>query len=287
MAGRGALIAIAVLAASPGAHTLVSPGIPRADTAARFSRRALVARIAAPVVVSALLEPLSAPQPARAADVAQAGGFSDLPPQSVRAFKQYGAALQYAGDYLLFELHDAVLDESKWIDIEDLMRSSSANGQGQPSAFGRLVLIPMQQISLAFPPDVSDELAERKNDVEKALAAIVRVTRNTNAAVSTGASSEQIRDAEAAWQEARLGLNKFYALVDVAIGRSVMQPIPASEKDGYVRTRARYIKYKKGLAVCQNRGGANLAGVWGGLMVYGTAVDPCGDMATVEAYLSN
>jgi hypothetical protein len=178
-----------------------------------------------------------------------------------------------------------VLDVSKWPDVEATMTASSANGQGQPSALARLVLIPMQQIALAFPPDVSDELAASRTAVERSLRDIVIATRNTNAAVATGASSAQVADAEKAWQSGRSALNRFYALVNTAVGRDVMTPIPKSEAEGFVRTRERYTRFKKGLAICQNRGGTNLAGVWGGLMVYGTATDPCGDMPTVESYL--
>lgn len=169
--------------------------------------------------------------------------------------------------------------------VAAMMQSASANGQGQPDVVSRLILIPMQQIALAFPPDVTDELSAARTEMEKSMRNINKATRNTNDAVSTGASREQTSDAEAAWQDGRLALNKFYALVNVAIGRDVMQPIPQSERDGYVRSRARYTQFKKGLAICQNRGGTALAGVWGQLMVYGTAVDPCGDMPTVEAYL--
>lgn len=167
-----------------------------------------------------------------------------------------------------------------------MMQSASANGQGQPSVVSRLILIPMQQIALAFPPEVTDELADAKNEMERSLQRINRATRMTNDAVSTGASSAQLADAEEAWQAGRLALNKFYALVNTAIGQDLMQPIPKAEKDGFVRSRARYTQFKKGLAICQNRGGTNLAGVWGGLMVYGTATDPCGALPTVESYLS-
>uniref|UniRef100_A0A7R9UKQ1 Uncharacterized protein n=2 Tax=Diacronema lutheri TaxID=2081491 RepID=A0A7R9UKQ1_DIALT len=211
--------------------------------------------------------------------------FGELPAQSVRAFKQYRGALQFAGDYLLYELHDSVLDVSKWPDMAQMMQGSSANGQGQPSTVARLVLIPMQQVALAFPPDVTDELAAAKLEMERSLQQMNKATRMTNDAVSTGASSAQVADAERAWQAGRLALNKFYALVNTAVGRDVMQAIPSSEEEGFVRSRARYTKFKKGLAICQNRGGTNLAGVWGGLMVYGTAVDPCGDVPTVESYL--
>ena len=46
--------------------------------------------------------------------------------------------------------------------------------------------------------------------------------------------------------------------------------------DGYPRSRQLYIDLKKDMAVCQNRGGESLAGIWGQLMVYGTATNPCG-----------
>ncbi|KAJ1636482.1 hypothetical protein T492DRAFT_835320 [Pavlovales sp. CCMP2436] len=191
----------------------------------------------------ALIVPPGAPAAAAAVEEED---FGELPPQSVRAFKQYRPTLQFTADYFIFELHDLINDVSNWPDIEGLMRSASANGQGQPSTFARIVLIPMQQIALAFPPDVSDELADAKNEVhgfpfashfivlifmryaltstppqthlpthtqmERSLLSLIRATRLTNAAVSTGAEASQVADAEKAWQSGRLALNKFYGV---------------------------------------------------------------------------
>jgi len=210
---------------------------------------------------------------------------SAIPPQSIRVLRQYRAPLQYAGDYFLFELHDMVRDVDKWGDLAKLLDSSQANAQGQPSPLARTVLLPMQQICLAFPPDVSDELEDSRAAVERSLQEIVRTTKNTNNAVSTGASTAQVKGAEASYEAARKALNKFYATVNEATGKNVLSFVPKEESEGYPRTRFRYVAFQKGLKVCQGRGGQSLGGVWGGLMVYGYVTDPCGDMKDVESYL--
>ena len=48
----------------------------------------------------------------------------------------------------------------------------------------------------------------------------------------------------------------------------------------------RYTQLLKDAALCRNRGGEALAGLWGNLMVYGTVpgVNPCGNSAL--AYFS-
>ena len=48
----------------------------------------------------------------------------------------------------------------------------------------------------------------------------------------------------------------------------------------YARSKERYTQLLKDTALCRNRGGEQLAGLWGNLMVYGTVpgVNPCGDI---------
>ena len=55
---------------------------------------------------------------------------------------------------------------------------------------------------------------------------------------------------------------------------------------GYPRSKGLYTQLKKDAALCRNRGGEALAGIWGNLMVYGTVpgVNPCGNAA--EKYFS-
>ena len=57
-------------------------------------------------------------------------------------------------------------------------------------------------------------------------------------------------------------------------------PAKSSEK-AYPRSKTLYTQLLKDAALCRNRGGEALAGVWGGLMVYGTVpgVNPCGNSA--------
>lgn len=104
--------ALLLLLTITGASTLSRSG------PTQLSRQAF-GRVAGSAFVGAALAPLVAPPaPAIAAAAAANEEFGDLPPQSVRAFKQFRGALQFAGDYMLYELHDSVADVSKWTDSE-------------------------------------------------------------------------------------------------------------------------------------------------------------------------
>lgn len=286
MCRRLALVAL-VAALVPAAQVAaVRTGAPRA----RSPHPAPPARTRRSALTTGAALGLGCALPRRSALAAPAlpegDDFGELPPQSVRAYKQFRPALQFAGDYFLFELKEQIGDVSNWPDLPKLLQTTNANAQGQPSQLARTMLLPMQQVALAFPPELGESLEGARASLETELQTLIGVTRLTNAAISTGASKQQVADVEAAWQRGRTALNRYYELVNSAVGPAqALQPIPASAAEKYPRTKQRYVAFKKGLAICQNRGGTNLAGVWGGLMVYGTAVDPCGSMPDIETYL--
>ena len=55
----------------------------------------------------------------------------------------------------------------------------------------------------------------------------------------------------------------------------------ATSAKAYPRSKQLYTDLLKEAALCRNRGGEALAGLWGNLMVYGTVpgVNPCGNSA--------
>jgi len=75
--------------------------------------------------------------------------------------------------------------------------------------------------------------------------------------------------------------------INDATGTDRIVSIPAGG-EGYPRSKARYVQLNKDAAICRNRGGEALAGLWGQLMVYGTVpgVNPCGDI-TMGNYFNN
>ena len=70
--------------------------------------------------------------------------------------------------------------------------------------------------------------------------------------------------------------------INGAVGTNLLVSIPPSAQiSSYPRSKALYTQLLKDAAICRNRGGEALAGVWGQLMVYGTVpgVNPCGNAA--------
>ena len=88
-----------------------------------------------------------------------------------------------------------------------------------------------------------------------------------------------------AFDAGRVALNGFFAAVNSGVGASRLVPVPpvsqALKGEGYPRSKRLYTQLLKDAALCRNRGGEQLAGLWGQLMVYGTipGVNPCGDAA--------
>ena len=80
-------------------------------------------------------------------------------------------------------------------------------------------------------------------------------------------------------------MNTFFAAVNEATGSKRLVDIPKLGGP-YPRSEKLYTQLLKDAALCRNRGGEALAGIWGNLMVYGTVpgVNPCGNAA--EMYFS-
>jgi hypothetical protein len=206
--------------------------------------------------------------------------LEDLPPGAASAYKQYWPALQLASDYYVFELRDLVLTPQRWDLIGALVESKSIGSAQSPSRMEREFIGPMRVLSLAFPPDLGgDEMQAALGSFQKAMGKLGKVASSTQGVVTEAPSKKEIDGVLANWEAGRVSINGFFAALNSATQSTRMITIPAEGK-GYPRSKELYTQLKKDAALCRNRGGEQLAGIWGQLMVYGTVpgVNPCGNV---------
>jgi len=142
----------------------------------------------------------------------------------------------------------------------------------------------MKILTLAFPPDLGgDEMQTQLDVFQRSMFQLSRLARKgTSMGNTAGASSQEIKEIIATYDVGRVALNKFYAALNDATGTTRLVAIPdKANAKSYPRSKALYTALLKEAALCRNRGGEALAGLWGGLMVYGTVpgVNPCGNSA--------
>tara|TARA_B110001452_G_C15141204_1_gene397347 strand:+ start:202 stop:1017 length:816 start_codon:yes stop_codon:yes gene_type:complete len=247
-----------------------------------IGRRAMIGRAASACAASAGASAASAfdaskddmvASQAKAALVPSSAALDDLPRGARTVFMREWPALQLGTDSYVFEVRDRVGDPTRW----DLVGSFlGRGGDSSSSRVERELLAPMTVLSLAFPPDAGGE------DMQAALgrfrAAMGRLGR---VAIQGpyGASKQELATALREWEAGRDALNAFSDALNAATGTTRLQTIPADYLT-YPRSKARYTQLIKDTALCRNRGGEQLAGLWGNLMVYGTVpgVNPCGDI---------
>lgn len=215
--------------------------------------------------------------PALAAD----GLLDDLPPKAVTAYKQYWPALQLAADEYVFDVYALLDDPGKWDSIGMLTETTDIGSASSVSRLERDFITPMRILSLAFPPDAGgDEMQGALNRFQTAGA---RLSAQARAGQTTGnlaqPSAAEIAGVLKCWDEGRLALNAFFLAVNTGTAIDRLVVIPANGK-GYPRSKSLYVQLRKDSALCRNRGGEALAGLWGQLMVYGTVpgVNPCGNV---------
>ena len=222
-----------------------------------------------------------------------AEALEDLPPKSKQAYLQYLPQFQLDGDYLTFEMMPLLSEPTRWDLLYKVTEVQTAGaGATSVSRLEREFITPMRQVALAFPPDLyGDEMQASINDFQVAMFKFSTLARK-NAQIGNVAapSAKEIKALEAAFEEGRLAFNKFIVAVNAGVGASLLVPVPtvsqALKGEGYPRSKRLYTQLLKDAALCRNRGGEQLAGLWGNLMVYGTApgVNPCGNSA--QAYYS-
>jgi hypothetical protein len=266
----------ALLCALAGAAALRVP-MPT-PAAALAGRRAFLA--AAASALGAAIGPAPRAALAMPANPAPAGvNLEDVPPQAAMAYRQYWTAVQLAGDYYAFELRDLVAAPNRWDLVAALMESKSIGSAQSPSRLEREFLSPMRILALAFPPDLGgDDMRDALDGFQRAMFQLNKLARSPSNA-GQAADPKEVAKALAAWEAGREQLNGFFAALNGATESQRLTPIPPGAK-GYPRSKALYTQLNKDLALCRNRGGEQLAGIWGLLMVYGTApgTNPCGSV---------
>jgi len=207
--------------------------------------------------------------------------LDDLPSKAVQAYQQYWPDLQLAGDYYVFELRDLLREPGRWDLVSALTESSSIGSAASVSKLEREFLTPMRILSLAFPPDAGgDEMQEALGKFQQTMFSLSRQAR---AGQTTGnlanPDKKTIAAIEKTWDDGRQDLNIFYTTLNTATSVNRLVSIPPDGKD-YPRSKKLYTQLMKDAALCRNRGGQALAGLWGQLMVYGTVpgVNPCGNV---------
>ena len=207
------------------------------------------------------------------------GNLDDLPPNAAQAYLQYRIPLQISADFYLFDLKDMTDDPNEWGAVGELFQANGARGGGNPNRIEREFSNVMRIIGLSMLPDIADEMRDSQFKFERAMAKVSKATGGVRRDLPVELDKNAIKDAQKGWDDGREALNEFLTTLNVATGLSEMKTIPPrgpNQIKDYGRNIRRYNDLKKKTKLCQNRGGAVLAQVWGGLMVSGYLQDSCG-----------
>mmetsp|Transcript_43943 Transcript_43943/g.106548 ORF Transcript_43943/g.106548 Transcript_43943/m.106548 type:complete len:344 (-) Transcript_43943:109-1140(-) len=256
------------------------------STRRQFFNTGLVAA-AAGLSSSALLQPTPTTEGGRnswfvanaALTGASDGNLPDLPSEGTRSYLQYRIPLQIAADYYVFSLQDLIADTDQWGDIGQLFRVNNNKGQGQPSRIERDFVNPMRILLLSLPPDVSDDMRTEQFKFEKAMDKIGKATAGYKKDLPVEIDAKSVQAAKDGWEEGRVALNGFFALLNECTGLNELKAIPAAGPNQYKeygRSARRFNELTKKTKLCQNRGGPALSQAWGQLMVSGYLQDSCG-----------
>jgi hypothetical protein len=248
---------------------------PFEDAAA--SRRNFLTIIPAAALMSQL--DLFSPQAALAITGAGDGNLPDFPYEATRSYLQYRIPLQIAADYYIFDLQGMIGNPDTWGDVSQLYRVNNNKGQGQPSRMERDYVNPMRILSLSMPPDLTDDMRDAQFKFERAMAGVSKATAGYRKDLPVEIPASAVKAAEQGWEDGRVALNEFFALLNTATGLPELKGIPPAgpnQREQYGRSARRYNELVKKTKLCQNRGGPALSQAWGGLMVTGYLQDSCG-----------
>jgi hypothetical protein len=213
---------------------------------------------------------------------AEDGNLPDLPPEAARSYLQYRIPLQVAIDYYLFELKPKLSNIDDWGEVNQLFQTNNNRGQGQPNKIERDYTNTMRILLLSFPPDESESMRSSQFKFERAMQKITKTTSGIRRDLPIEIDSSAVKIAEEGWEEGRIALNEFLAVLNEATGLNEMKLIPDSGPDQnkrYGRSARKYFELTKKTKLCQNRGGPALSQAWGQLMISGYLqenMDSCG-----------
>lgn len=240
------------------------------------TRRNFISLVSASVLTSQLI---GNPEAADAASGSNDGNLPDLPSEAVRSYLQYRIPLQIAADSYIFDYQEMVGNIDKWGEIGQLFQVNNNRGQGQPSKIERDFVNPMRILLLSMPPDVSEEMREAQFRFEKAMNGISKTTAGYRKDLPVEIPASSVVAAKAGWEDGRVALNDFFALLNGVTGLPELKAIPPAgpkQTEEYGRSARRYNELIKKTKLCQNRGGPALSQAWGQLMVSGYLQDSCG-----------
>lgn len=258
--------------------------LPSSRGAGPLSRRVVLGSAASAVLAPsafALDSLMVDPNAAKKADV---GALDDIPPKSRQAYLQYLPQLQLNADFFFFELGDYLDDPGRYDRISELTESKTAGAGTSNSRMEREFVTPMKILALSFPPDLGGEEMQTNLDTFQRSMFVLSKQARAGSSIGNvaGATAKEKQEIKATYDKGRVALNNFMAATNEATGTKRLVTIPSkADAKSYTRSRKLYTALLKEAAICRNRGGEALAGLWGGLMVYGTVpgVNPCGNSA--------
>lgn len=213
---------------------------------------------------------------------AEDGNLPDLPPEASRSYLQYRIALQVAIDYYIFELQPKLGNIDDWGEVNQLFQTNNNRGQGQPNKIERDYTNTMRILLLSMPPDESEEMRAAQFKFERAMNKITKATAGVRRDLPVEIDSSLVKTAEQGWEDGRVALNEFLAILNKVTGLNEMKLIPEpgpDQRKNYGRSAKRFFELTKKTKLCQNRGGPALSQAWGQLMVSGYLqdnMDSCG-----------
>lgn len=219
--------------------------------------------------------PANAATPTTALD----GNLPDLPPEASRSYLQYRIPLQIAADYFVFELQPKLSNIDDWGEINQLFQTNNNKGQGQPNKIERDYVNPMRILALSMPPDEAEDLRAAQFKFEKAMQKISKNVQGVRRDLPVEIDRSVVTGAEKGWDDGRLALNEFFAILNGAVGFEELKGIPPAGPNQfkeYGRSPRKFNELMKKTKLCQNRGGPALSQAWGQLMVSGYMQDSCG-----------
>ena len=244
----------------------------------------LVTAVPATVAATSTIFPLvsnAIPEGTKVAG-AEDGNLPDLPPEAARSYLQYRFSLQVAMDYYIFELQKKLSNIDDWGEVNQLFQTNNNRGQGQPNKIERDYTNTMRILSLSMTPDESESMRAAQFKFEKAMQQITKATSGVRRDLPVEIDPSQITKASQGWEDGRVALNEFMAILNEATGLNEMKLIPEAGPDQfkrYGRSPRRYFELTKKTKLCQNRGGPALSQAWGQLMISGYLqenMDSCG-----------
>jgi hypothetical protein len=219
------------------------------------------------------------PQPSNAFTNAKDGNLPDLPTEATRSYLQFRIPLQIAADFYIFDLKKKLGDIDDWGDINQLFQVNNNKGQGQPSKMERDYVNPMRILSLSMPPDEADDMRAAQFKFEFAMNKISKAVSGVRRDLPVEVDPTAVTRAQEGWDDGRLALNEFFALLNGVTGFQELKPIPPpgpNQIAEYGRSQRKYNELVKKTKQCQNRGGPALSQAWGYLQTTQLLQDSCG-----------